>query len=140
MPFFEKLFVYQISKNPSIKHENFESVIRFNKGKRGIIYKSKYKEKDVSIKVQRSDIAAEGTVNREAIVLKDLNKKGKLHLLQRIHDNPEKFLKDPLLGIIAEEVFKTVVKYESLIVFPKTRNSIDKFWLAENWAISFNNL
>ena len=35
--------------------------------------------------------------------MKDLNKKQKLSLLRRIHDNPKKFIDDPVLGIIAEE-------------------------------------
>jgi tRNA-splicing ligase RtcB len=40
--------------------------------------------------------------------LKDLNKKGKLHLLRRIYDHPEKFRDDPVLGIIATEVERSV--------------------------------
>ncbi len=39
-----------------------------------------------------------------------LNKKEKLSLLTRIHDNPGKYKDDPVLGVIAEEVAKTPTK------------------------------
>ncbi len=77
--FFEEIFVYKLTKNYVLKmiyNKNIKNIKKLAKGHRGFIYVGDLNNKKVAIKVQRRDIGAKDTVNREADWLKILNKKG----------------------------------------------------------------
>ncbi|MBT7902318.1 methyltransferase domain-containing protein [Candidatus Woesearchaeota archaeon] len=74
---FENLFVYLITKNKFLQileHKNISNIKKLTQGHRGWIFTGDYKKKKVTIKIQRTDIDAKGTVNNESSVLKKLNK------------------------------------------------------------------
>jgi len=75
--FFEILYVYLVRKSDFLKIMNkrrIKNIIRFTRGKRGIIFIGNFKNKKISIKFQRKDIAAKGAINNEIKFLKILNK------------------------------------------------------------------
>lgn len=75
--FFEKLYVYKIVKTKLLKefeNKNIKDIKLFAKGHRGIIFKAKYKNKDVAIKIKRPESKAIGRICNEIKFLKILNK------------------------------------------------------------------
>lgn len=84
---FETLYVYKISKNHFgriLDEKGLMNIKRLTRGHRGLIFTADEKKgiqllrapRRVTIKIQRWDIAAKGTVNNEITMLKKLNKKG----------------------------------------------------------------
>jgi release factor glutamine methyltransferase len=80
---FETLFVYLIKKNKFSKildDKRITCIRRLTKGHRGLIFVGRQKKgtkyQEVTIKIQRWDIGAKGTVNNETTVLEKINKKG----------------------------------------------------------------
>ncbi|MBI4739195.1 methyltransferase [Candidatus Woesearchaeota archaeon] len=80
---FETLYVYKISKNyfdKILDDKGCRNIRRLAKGHRGLIFTANQKKgrftRLLTIKIQRWDIAAKGTVNNEITMLKKLNKKG----------------------------------------------------------------
>jgi HemK-related putative methylase len=76
---FETLYVYQLKKSSLLKwleKNGISGINKFMKGHRGVIYTGIYNRRKVAVKVQRKDIGVEGTVDREANILKKLNRKG----------------------------------------------------------------
>jgi HemK-related putative methylase len=74
---FEELYVYVVKKSGFLKElekKKITKIKKLTKGHRGLIYTGKLNSKKVAIKVQRKDIAAKGTVNREARMISLLNK------------------------------------------------------------------
>jgi release factor glutamine methyltransferase len=74
---FEQLYVYKIAKSKFrvlLEKKGISNIHPLAKGHRGLIFTGSLKKKKVTIKVQRSDIGAKGTVNNEANRLKLLNK------------------------------------------------------------------
>ncbi|MFC1731870.1 HemK2/MTQ2 family protein methyltransferase [candidate division KSB1 bacterium] len=79
--FFEYLYVYKIKKSSLLKmleKKKIAGIKKFMKGHRGLIFTGKIgkkgRTKKIAIKMQRKDIGVTGTVDREAKVLKILNK------------------------------------------------------------------
>ena len=83
--FFEKLYVYEISYNEIykeykeilddiIKKYNLKNIEYLAKGKRGIIFKAKYNNKYISIKIKKKESEALGNIENEIKFLKLLNK------------------------------------------------------------------
>ncbi|MCX8147629.1 MAG: methyltransferase, partial [Candidatus Woesearchaeota archaeon] len=75
--FFEELYVYMIRKSALLKKleaNGITNIKRLAKGHRGLIFAGKLGKRKVAVKIQRKDIDAKGTVNREAKILKILNK------------------------------------------------------------------
>ncbi|MEK6942477.1 MAG: HemK2/MTQ2 family protein methyltransferase [Nanoarchaeota archaeon] len=75
--FFEDLFVYKIKKSEMLK--KFESIgiknIRyFAKGHRGLLFRAKYKKKEIVIKAKNPESHAFGRIENEINWLKRLNK------------------------------------------------------------------
>ncbi len=76
---FEELIVYKLEWIDEIKpllKKKITDIQRLAKGHRGLIFTGKIAKKKITVKVQRQDIGAQGTVNNEVIQLKKLNKKG----------------------------------------------------------------
>ena len=74
---FEQLYVYRITKSrfrKLVEKQGVSKIKPLSKGHRGLIYTGKWKNKKVTIKVQRQDIDAKGTVDNEVKQLKILNK------------------------------------------------------------------
>ncbi|MBI5880730.1 methyltransferase [archaeon] len=74
---FEQLYVYKIAKSKFrvlLEKKGISDIHPLAKGHRGLIFTGVWKKKKVTIKVQRTDIGAKGTVNNEAVRLKVLNK------------------------------------------------------------------
>jgi release factor glutamine methyltransferase len=75
--FMEELYVYLVRKSEILKlleKKKVKSIKRFTKGHRGLILTGMIGNKKIAVKLQRTDIGAKGTVDREAKVLKILNK------------------------------------------------------------------
>ena len=75
--FMEELYVYLIKKSSvlnALEKKGLRNLRRFTKGHRGIILTGMLGRKKIAVKMQRKDIDAKGTVDREAKVLKLLNK------------------------------------------------------------------
>jgi HemK-related putative methylase len=75
---YEQLHVYKITKSRFRKQFEKRGVTNLqplSKGHRGLIYTGRWKNKKITIKVQRQDIDAKGTVDNEVVQLKKLNKK-----------------------------------------------------------------
>ncbi len=72
---FETLYTYKIKRNWLMNglFGKAANIKKLMKGHRGMIYTGKYKNKKIAIKAQRKDISAR-TVNREAVMIKKLNK------------------------------------------------------------------
>jgi release factor glutamine methyltransferase len=74
---FEQLFVYKLTKPPLrklLEKKGVTKIALLTKGHRGLIYTGMYKRQKIAVKAQRPDIDAEGTVDNEAVQLKELNK------------------------------------------------------------------
>jgi len=75
--FFEELYIYKIIKSKLLKkfeNKNTKDIKLFAKGHRGIIFKAKYKNKDVAIKIKRPESKAIDRICNEIKFLKILNK------------------------------------------------------------------
>lgn len=74
--FFEDLLVYLIERHPVLEQieKKVKNVEFFAKGKRGLVFIGRYKDKKVAIKVKNPDSAAHGTIALEAGMLKEVNK------------------------------------------------------------------
>lgn len=73
---FEKLYVYMIKKSDLLKKLEkikINDVKKFTKGKRGVIYTGKYKNKNVAIKIQRPDVEVRSLQNEIRILKKIKN-------------------------------------------------------------------
>jgi release factor glutamine methyltransferase len=73
----EQLHVYRITKTSfrkKLEKKGVTKIAPFSKGHRGLIYTGRWKNKKITIKIQRSDIGAKGTVDNETKQLKKLNK------------------------------------------------------------------
>ncbi|PIN86346.1 hypothetical protein COV19_05105 [Candidatus Woesearchaeota archaeon CG10_big_fil_rev_8_21_14_0_10_44_13] len=78
--FFEELYVYMMKKSAFLKtleKKGIKGIRRLTKGKRGLIFigQSAKNRKKIAIKLQRKDIGARGTVDRESRILRLLNRK-----------------------------------------------------------------
>lgn len=76
---FETLFVYLVEKSNLLKeleNKGITNIKKIAKGRRGLIYKTKLKGKQIVIKKQRPESKAVGRIQNEAKWLKILNKKG----------------------------------------------------------------
>lgn len=72
----EKLYIYLIKKSELLKRLEkigIKEIIKFAKGKRGVIYTGKFKNKKVAIKTQRPDVSVK-TIENEVNCLKKLEK------------------------------------------------------------------
>ncbi len=74
--FFETLSVYEVSKSPllrELEEKGFSQIHLLSRGKRGVVYRARYRNKDYAIKVQRE----KGTkrIDNEVHWLSILNKK-----------------------------------------------------------------
>lgn len=78
MSFFqEQLFLYLIEKTDfliKLKKKGITSLIKINKGSRGLIFKGVYKKKDIAVKVKNPQSKATGRIEHEVSMLKILNK------------------------------------------------------------------
>ena len=75
---FETLYVYKIQRNWLLKElfaKNVTNIHKLAKGHRGTIFTGDYKNKRIAIKAQRLELQVR-TVDREAGMIKILNKKG----------------------------------------------------------------
>jgi len=75
--FFEELYVYKITKSRILKwldKKSISNLYLFAKGKRGIIYKAKFKNKHVAIKIKNPLSLSPNTILRESNALKLVNK------------------------------------------------------------------
>ncbi|MFC1753382.1 HemK2/MTQ2 family protein methyltransferase [Thermoproteota archaeon] len=75
--FMEELYVYLVKKSDilqMLEKNGIKNIIRFAKGHRGIILTGTHGKKKIAVKMQRKDIGAYGTVEREANILVFLNK------------------------------------------------------------------
>lgn len=76
---FETLYIYLIEKSPLLRElekHDISGVHFFAKGKRGLVFKGKWKEKEVIIKVKNPQSAAQSTLEFEAQWLKRVNPLG----------------------------------------------------------------
>jgi release factor glutamine methyltransferase len=76
---FEALFVYLVEKSDFLKElekKGITNTKKIAKGRRGLIYKAKWKNKSIVIKKKRPESKAVGRMQNEADWLKVLNKKG----------------------------------------------------------------
>jgi release factor glutamine methyltransferase len=76
---FEQLYVYRIRKGKfrrALEAKGVTGIASLAKGHRGLIYTGSLKKKKITIKIQRSDIDAENTVDNEVRQLAVLNKHG----------------------------------------------------------------
>ncbi|MBU0535376.1 MAG: methyltransferase [Nanoarchaeota archaeon] len=74
--FMEQLYVYTAKKSDFLKKleaKGLNNLRRLTKGHRGLIFTGLIGKKKVAVKMQRKDIGATGTVDRESRVLKILN-------------------------------------------------------------------
>ena len=77
--FFEDIFVYLLRPNPvfsQLEKKGICNIKYFAKGKRGLVFTGKYKNKKVAIKIKRPESEAIGTIINEARILKEINKHG----------------------------------------------------------------
>ncbi len=77
--FFEKLFVYKISKSEllrNLERLGVSDVELLAKGHRGMVYSGRARGRKVAIKAQRKDTAAKNVAKKEARWLKQMNKRG----------------------------------------------------------------
>ncbi|MBI5066370.1 methyltransferase [Candidatus Woesearchaeota archaeon] len=77
--FFETLYVYLIKKSSILKElekEEVTNISYFTKGKRGVIYKGKYKGEIVCIKVKRKESEAIERIKTEIKFIQALNRHG----------------------------------------------------------------
>ncbi len=77
--FFETLYVYLIKKSQILKElekEEVTNISYFTKGKRGVIYKGKYQEEIVCIKVKRKESEALNRIKTETKFIQALNRHG----------------------------------------------------------------
>jgi len=75
---FETLYVYKLKRNwlmDELFKKKVKNIKKLAKGHRGLIYTGKFRGKKIAIKAQRLDLKVR-TVDREAEVIKKLNKKG----------------------------------------------------------------
>ncbi len=123
---FETLYIYKITKTDLVKkleRKGIKDVRRFTKGHRGLIFKGRYKKRDIAIKVQRPDSPAKGTVNHEAKMLTRLNAHG---IGPRVVMSGPDFFAYPFLEgkFIKEYLASTTKKYALIMlknVFEKMR-------------------
>ncbi|MBU2561464.1 MAG: methyltransferase [Nanoarchaeota archaeon] len=76
---FEQLYVYRIRKTrfrKVLEKKGVAKIAPLGKGHRGLIFTGMWNRKKITIKVQRQDIDAKGTVDNEVVQLKRLNKHG----------------------------------------------------------------
>lgn len=76
--FFEKLYVYKITKSKLLKdfeNINIEDIKLYAKGHRGIVFKGRLKNKNVGIKIKRPESEAVDRICNEVNFLTILNKK-----------------------------------------------------------------
>ena len=75
--FYEHLYVYLITKSPILKQITVKGVTQLSflgKGKRKLVYKARYHNKDVVVKIKRADSTAE-PILREVKMLQFLSRK-----------------------------------------------------------------
>jgi HemK-related putative methylase len=75
--FFEELYVYNIIKSPLLRvleKKGVKDIAYLAKGKRGVVYTGKYKNKKIAIKTKRKESEAVGRIQNEIKFLKILNK------------------------------------------------------------------
>lgn len=78
LPVFEEIYCYQIKKSDTLRDLNKKKVknIQFlDRGKRGLVYTGKYKNKKIAVKVKRKESEAVERIQNEIFWLKKLNKK-----------------------------------------------------------------
>ncbi len=75
--FFEELYVYKIIKTKLLKeleNKKISNIRFFTKGHRGIIFKAKYRNRDIALKIKKPESKAIGRIDNEIKFLKILNK------------------------------------------------------------------
>ncbi|MBW2971520.1 methyltransferase [Candidatus Woesearchaeota archaeon] len=74
---FEQLYVYRLKKNrfrKLLEKQGVSKIAPLSRGHRGLIFTGIWKNKKITVKIQRQDIGAKGTVDNEVKQLKKLNK------------------------------------------------------------------
>ncbi|MBW2997545.1 methyltransferase, partial [Candidatus Woesearchaeota archaeon] len=74
---FEQLHVYKVKKTgfrKMLEKRGVTKIAPLTNGHRGLIYTGRWKNKKITVKVQRQDIGAKGTVDNEIKQLKKLNR------------------------------------------------------------------
>ncbi|MBW2972846.1 methyltransferase [Candidatus Woesearchaeota archaeon] len=122
--FFEELYVYNILKSPMLRileKKGIKDLKFLAKGKRGVVYTGKYKNKKIAVKMKRVESTAIGRIKNEARYLKILNKYKIGPKLLMYGNNwlayefvPGEFIKDWL-----PKAKKTAIKRVLKIVFEK---------------------
>ncbi len=77
--FFEDIFVYLLTRSPILNELEKKGVCNvkfFARGTRGLVFTGKFKHKKVAIKIKRPESTSPGTISREAMFLKELNRHG----------------------------------------------------------------
>ena len=77
MAFFEKLYVYKISKSKLLRElDGVKNLKKFAEGNRGVIYKGFLNKKKICVKAVSKKSGAKNSIRNEGKWLKILNKKG----------------------------------------------------------------
>ncbi len=77
--FMEELYCYRLTWSPMLsyaKKKGVRDIHYFARGKRGLIFVGRYKQKKAAIKIKRAESLASGRIENEAFWLKKLNKHG----------------------------------------------------------------
>jgi HemK-related putative methylase len=77
--FFEDIFTYEIKRSSILNQLEKKGVCDikfFAKGTRGLVFTGAYKKRKVAIKIKRPESTSPGTIARESMFLKELNRHG----------------------------------------------------------------
>ncbi len=115
--FAETLYTYSIKKSNlliELGKKGIKNIKKLAKGHRGVIYLGELKNKKVIIKQQRKDIAAKGTVKREAKFLRVLNK----HNIgpKLIFTKDDYFVAEYIKGKLIKDFLKTASRKQKITV------------------------
>ena len=116
--FFEDIILYLIKKSDLFnKLPDVKNAKLFNRGKRGLIIKAKYKKQDIAIKIKKPSSTAFGTIRIEAKFLQILNKH---EIGPKLIKHTESYLMYMFVeGIFIEEFIEKNTKKDILIVLKK---------------------
>jgi release factor glutamine methyltransferase len=118
--FFEDIFIWHIAKSDLLKklHQmNVANAKVFAKGKRGVIVKAIFREKNVAVKTKRPESTAPGTIENEARMLKTLNKHGIGPNL--LYSDEEMIIYEFVEGVFIEEFIKGHNKERIILMLKK---------------------
>lgn len=107
--FFEDLYVYKIKKSDILKkiEKHCKNIEFLAKGKRGFVFKGKYKNKTSAIKIHNPN-SSTNTINHEVNILKEINK----HKIgpKLYYSDKEFFVMEFIKGDLIENYFKNSSK------------------------------